>query len=858
MSRKKNKQKYKKSSYHNQKLIKKPSFDIDNELKKALQYHQSGQLEKAQKIYEKILAINPNHSGCLHLSGIIAHQSGKNDIAANLINRAIQTRPEEPVYYLNLGNVFKAQGRLDEAILSYQKTLQLKPDYTEAYNNLGIAFYAQGKLEEAIFNYQKALTIKSDYAEAHSNLGNALVEQGRLEEAAVSYRKALTIKPDYAEVHSNLGNVLIKQGRLEEAAVSYRKALAIKPDFAEAHSNLGNALKEQGHLEEAAVSYRKALIIKPDHTKTHNNLGNALVEQGRLEEAAVSYRKALTIKPDYAEVHSNLGNVLIKQGRLEEAAVSYRKALAIKPDFAEAHSNLGNALKEQGHLEEAAVSYRKALIIKPDFVEAHNNLGNALKEQGRLEEAVASYRKALTIKSDYAEAHNNLGNALIRQGQLEEATANYRKALIIKPDYAEAHSNLLRNLNYFPNISGEDIYNESIKWDQQHAKTLLKKEPVYANKKEKKRKLRIGYVSPDFRTHSVAYFFEPLIKAHNKENVEVYCYSNVMKPDNVTERLKAEADNWFSIVGKNDEDVAEQIRRDEIDILVDLAGHTAKNRLLVFAYKPAPIQVTWLGYGSTTGMSAIDYRFTDEVADPIGEADNQHSEELIRLESGFLCYKGNESAPEISRLPCLERGYITFGNFNNLTKTTPEVVKLWSDILHAVPNAHFLMKSRQLKDEEAKARYKGMFEKEGISGDRIEFFGWLPNKKDHLGLYSKIDIGLDPFPYNGTTTTCEALWMGVPVVTMLGDRHFGRVGASILKHVGLGELIADDPKSYVETALQLSINVSKLAALRNGLRDQMINSPLCDASAFAMNVEEAYIRMWERYVAVSEDRESIV
>ncbi|HUV49877.1 MAG TPA: tetratricopeptide repeat protein [Anaerolineae bacterium] len=796
MSSKKNKIKYKKSSYHNQKLIiknvpiKKHSFDIDTEIKKAFQYHQSGQFEKAQEIYKEILEINPNHSDSLHLSGIIAHQSGKNDIAANLINRAIQTRPEEPVYYLSLVNVFKAQGRLDEAILSYQKALQLKPDDVEA--------------------------------------------------------------------HNNLGNALIKQGQLEEAAASYRKALTIKPDFAEAHNNLGNAFKEQGQLEEAVASYRKALIIKPDYAEAHNNLGNALIKQGRLEEAAASYRKALIIKPDYAEAHNNLGIALIKQGRLEEAAASYRKAIIIKPDYAEAHSNLGNALKEQERLEEAAASYRNALTIKPDFAEAHNNLGNALIEQGRLEEAAASYRKALIIKPDYAEAHNNLGNALIERGQLEEATASYRKALIIKPDYAEAHSNLLRNLNYFPNISGEDIYNESIKWDQQHAKTLLRKEPVYANIKEKERKLRIGYVSPDFRTHSVAYFFEPLIKAHNKENVEVYCYSNVMKPDNVTERLKVEADNWFSIVGKSDEDVAEQIRRDGIDILVDLAGHTAKNRLLVFAYKPAPIQVTWLGYGSTTGMSAIDYRFTDEVADPVGEADNLHSEELIRLESGFLCYKGDESAPEISRLPCLERGYITFGNFNNLTKTTPEVVKFWSDILHALPNAHFLMKSRQLKDEEVKAKYQGMFEKEGISGDRIELFGWLPNKKDHLGLYSKIDIGLDPFPYNGTTTTCEALWMGVPVVTMLGDRHFGRVGASILKHVGLGELIANDPKSYVEIALQLSMDIEKLAALRNGLRDQMINSPLCDASAFARNVEEAYIRMWERYVAVCEDRGSIV
>ena len=777
---------------------------------------------------------------------------------ASYINRDRTVRPASQT--LKIPEAIQAAikhhqvGQLQPAEHIYRQVLAADPNNADANHLLGVIVSQAGQNDAAIHLIRKAIRSKPEYAAAHYNLGNALKDQGHLEEAADSYRQALTIKPDYAEAHYNLGNALKDQGQLKEAADSYRQALSIKPDNADAHNNRGIVLKDQGRLEEAADSYRRALSIKPDYADAHNNLGNALNDQGRLKEAADSFRQALTIKPDYAEAHNNLGNVLTKQGRLEEAADSFRQALSIKPDFAEAHNNLGITLKDQGRLEEAVDSYRQALSIKADFAEAHYNHGAVLTIQGRLEEATDSYRQALSIKPDYADAHNNLGNVLTKQGRLKEAAESYRRALSIKPDHDAAHSNLLYGLNYFSNISGKDIYNEALKWDQQHAKTLLKEEPVYQNNKEKERKLRIGYVSPDFRTHSVAYFFEPLLKAHDQENVEVYCYSNVMRPDDVTGRLKAEADNWFSIVGKNDEDVAEQIRSDGIDILVDLAGHTANNRLLVFAYKPAPIQVTWLGYPNTTGMSAIDYRFTDKVADPIGEADNLYSEELIRLGTGFLCYQGDDSAPEISALPCLERGYVTFGSFNNLTKITPEVVKLWSGILRSAPHTHLLLKSTQLLDEEMRARCRGMFEKERISGDRLELLGWLPKQEDHLGLYGKIDIGLDPFPYNGTTTTCEALWMGVPVVTMLGDRHAGRVGASILEHVGLGGLIANGPKSYVEIVLELYKDIEKLTALRNGLRDQMMASPLCDASAFAKNVEEAYFRMWERYVAVCEDK----
>ncbi len=359
--------------------------------------------------------------------------------------------------------------------------------------------------------------------------------------------------------------------------------------------------------------------------------------------------------------------------------------------------------------------------------------------------------------------------------------------------------------------------------------------------------MKIGYVSPDFKTHSVAYFFEPLLVSHNRSEVEVYCYYSDKVVDKTTQRLKKASDHWRSIVNLNDEEAANLIQQDNIDILVDLAGHTAKSRLSVFTYKPAPIQVTWLGYPNTTGLSGMDYRFTDNVADPVGEADKWYTEELVRLPNGFLCYQGDDQVDFESKLPSRERGYITFGSFNNLIKVTSKVVKLWSDILKEVPGSHLLLKSKQLADEATKLRFLELFEKEGVGKERLEFYAQLPKDEDHLALYSKIDIGLDPFPFNGVTTTCEALWMGVPTVTLLGDRHAGRVCASIMEYVDLSEFIAKDLASYVELAVQHANDPEHLSSVRQGLRARMKTSKLCNASSFTLDIENAYKKMWEKY-----------
>ena len=583
----------------------------------------------------------------------------------------------------------------------------------------------------------------------------------------------------------------------------------------------------------------------PKHPFAWKVLGAVFNQMNKISEALFVSQKSVQLDPHDTEAQKNLGVMLQKLGRLNEAEASYKKAIALKPDYAEAYNNLSNTLKEQGKLNEAEASYKKAIALKPEYAEAHYNLGVLLQKLGRLNEAEASYKKALALKPDFAEAHNNLGNTLKEQGRLNEAEASYKKAIELKVDYSGAYSNKNLCLNYSSLYSPLFIYKEHLKFEKQFGG--LKVEPPLSMhvKKNFGERLRIGYVSADFRKHSVAYFFEPLLQHHSGHVVETFCYYNNTVVDVMTKRLMVTCDHWRPIFGIADSEVANLIRSDKIDILVDLSGHMGKNSLLVFAQKPAPIQVTWLGYPNTTGLSTIDYRFTDIIADPIGEADELHSETLLRLPNGFQCFQGNEKVLVGLELPQKCQGYITFGSFNNFSKITPQVIKAWSKILHLVPTSHLLLKCLQLKHN--KDYYLELFKKEGLAEDRIKLYGQLPSMDDHLELYNAIDIGLDPFPFNGATTTCEALWMGVPVITLLGDRHVGRVGASILTNVGLTDFIAQDINNYIKLAVEMAANTNYLKEIRKTLRERMQGAPLCDARSFASDVETAYQDMWRKY-----------
>jgi protein O-GlcNAc transferase len=675
-------------------------------------------------------------------------------------------------------------------------------------------------------------------------------QAGRLAEAEAGYRSVLAAQPGNADAAFNLGVALRALGKLDDANAAYRLAIDIKPDYPEAHYNLGNTLMARGLAGRAVIAYAQALRIKPDHARAlgnlalaYSSLGVALMDQGKHGEAAAAFGEALAIKPDYAEAHYNLGNALKLQGKFEEAAAAYVQALRIDPALAEACSNLGNTLADLGRFDEAVAAYGHALRLKPDLAEVHYNLGNARKDQNKLDLAAASFAEAIRLKPAHAGAHANLGIVLMSQGKLDEAAAAYAKAIELKPDDSDTYSNLVFCLNYDDSQTPAQVFAAHREWDARYGGPALRPSH-YGNDRAPERRLKIGFVSPDLRIHSVAHFLTPLFESFNRHAVELFAYADVITPDAITAHLRGLTDHWRSTVGLTDDALAEEVRADGIDILVDLAGHTAHNRLRVFARKPAPVQATWLGYSNTTGLASIDYRIVDDITDPPGTADAFASETLLRLPNGFLCYRGSKAAPQPSAPPCLARGFVTFGSFNNAAKVSAATFDVWAKLLTRLPGARLLLKGKAFADAATCASFMSRLQERGVVADRVQLLAWLPDSTAHLSLYEKIDIALDPFPYNGTTTTCEALWMGVPVVTLRGDRHSARVGASLLTQAGFSDWIADSIDVYVETALALAGNTLALRELRRTLRPRLIASPLCDGHAFARKMETAFRTMW--------------
>jgi protein O-GlcNAc transferase len=676
---------------------------------------------------------------------------------------------------------------------------------------------------------------------------------GRLAEAAVHYRRILAAHPNHADAAFNLGVALRQLGKIEDAIAAYAQALRIKPDYPDAHFNLGNALMATGKAGEAIIAYAHALSIKPNHASATTNLavayshlGVALMDQRKCDAAAAAFVEALALNPDAAEAHYNLGNVRKHQGKLDDAAASYRQALAINPNLAEAQSNLGNTLADLGRFDEAIAAHINAIALRADSDETRYNLGNALKDQGQLTAAADAYKQTLRLNPDHAGANANLGIVLMSQGRFDEAIEAYTKAIALKPSDADTFSNLLFCRNYDGGLTPPQLFAAHREWDERYC-THAPRPGAHTNDRTPERRLKIGYVSPDFRTHSVAYFLSPLFEAHDHSAIEVFCYSDVIRPDAVTAHLRGLADHWLATVGMPDDAVADRIRADGIDILVDLAGHTAHNRLRVFARKPAPVQATYLGYCNTTGLRTIDYRFVDDVTDPPGAADACAVETLWRLPGGFLCYGGPKDAPQPVAPPCLRTGGITFGSFNNPAKVSAATFDVWARLLTRLPNARLLLKGKPFADDATRAMFLARLAERAIDPERVQLVGWVPSISVHLALYEHIDIALDPFPYNGTTTTCEALWMAVPVVTLKGDRHSARVGASLLTQAGMSEWIADSVDNYFEIAVGLASNPAKLDELRRELRQRLAASPLCDRNAFARKVENTYRSIWRSW-----------
>jgi len=600
-------------------------------------------------------------------------------------------------------------------------------------------------------------------------------------------------------------------------------------------------------MDEAEASYRKALALNPNYAEGHTGLGNTLKEAGRLKEAIASHRQALILSPEYAEAHSNLGNALHQQGNLEEAAASYRRAIALNPDLSGAHSNLGLVLQDQGLVEDAVTSHKKAIALDPDYAGAHTNLGNALKKLGRLEDAAASHEQALAIKPDFPEAHNNLGSTLIELGDMKSALDHYKRAFTLKVDFSNARCNYLHTLLYLQDLSNDalfDTYREATLEDPstRGADGTVSLFPPNLTIPPGER-LRIGYLSSDFREHPVGHNVQPLLSHHDHDRFEVFCYADLASEDALTERFRDWADHWRLTRGLPEAEIANRIRADGVHIMVYLGGHFDENRPAVAAFRPAPVQIAMHG-GATTALDEMDFWLTDDVLHP-EDTTERFTEELYRLPN-FYAYPPPDGAPDVSGLPADDNGFITFASFNKPCKINQAVVDLWSRVLLEVPDSRLMLKFKNhwgcptLRD-----RLFGWFESNGADTSRIDLISALDTFHDHLACYHRADIALDLFPFAGATTTFQALWMGVPVISRLGDRFASRAGGSISTHAGLGELALDSDDAFVEQAVALAADLPRLGEIRAGLRQRVKDSPLCDAPAYARNVEDAFRAMWE-------------
>jgi len=640
---------------------------------------------------------------------------------------------------------------------------------------------------------------------------------------------------------------LHQAGKAGEAEIIYRRILAQQPNHSEALNLLGVIESQRGNTDLAAELFKKAIAADPSSAVNYNNLAVVANDLGRYDAAAQAGCEAIRLRPNYAQAHYNLGNAFRGQGQATEALDAYRRAIQIQPDYFEAYNNLGNLLNEKGLTTEAHRVYLTALKLKPDYAETHNNIGTILHSSNQLDAAISAYHNAIKFKPDFADAHNNLGSALKDQGLIKESLEEYRIALHINPNYHQAHSNLILTMHCDAATDTTEISRCLAKWNQLHAEPLKNFIQSHLNDPDPERRLRIGYVSADFREHVVGWNLLPLFLEHNHALFDIFCYSSVKKSDPVTEILRSKTHAWRDIHGVQDAQAAQMIRDDKIDILVDLAVHSGDNRLLIFARKPAPIQVTWLGYPGSTGLKTIDYRLSDPYLDPPDIDLNVYSEKTVRLPETYWCYRPGGLAPQIAPLPAMSAGRVTFGCLNNFSKVSPAALNLWSQKLRDVPKSRLILHAKAGSHLDAVRKFLAQ---NGVASERVEFVG-CQSWPDYINTYNRIDIALDPFPYNGGITTCDSLYMGVPVVSLSGQTAVGRAGKSILTNVGLPELVAKTPEEYVEIAVKLAGDLPWLAELRKTLRQRMEHSPLMDAKRFTNNVEAIYRDIWRQWATKS-------
>jgi len=767
--------------------------------------------------------------------------------AARALGEVLRLRGDDDAARLNLAFCLDALGRVGESMTQLRHVLGRDPNSFDAHYMLAGALERAGRPAESVDHLRRAVQLRPEFAAARIDLCRTLAASGRADEAKQAILDGLAQQPDNADFHHYRGNLEMAAGDAKAAMACYERALSLHPGYAEVLANLGLAHQALGDLDLALARFDEALALAPQIANVHLNRGLVLKLRGNVAESELALRRALEIEPDNAETLNQFGVVLQQQGKLAAAADQYRRAITLRPDLPGAYGNLGLTLFELDRVPEAIDMYRRGLAVRP-LATTHDNLGIALQRVGAIDEAIEQYQMALAIDPDNLNTRCNLGAALADGRGPLPAIAAYRDILAIKPDHIVTHSNLLFNLSYDGTTTPEEYLVEARRLEEKLSREVLPRLPLGT----RPRPLRVGFVSGDLRGHPVGYFLEGVIDGMDHERFELFAYSTSPTEDALTQRLKRKFSGWRLIKMLTDEQSARAIRDDRIDVLVDLAGHTGLNRLPVFAWRPAPVQVSWLGYFASTGLRCMDFILADPWCVPVG-TESAFTEQVWRLPDTRLCFTppADDAAPVVADLPALANGYVTFGCFQRMPKVNDKVMALWGRVFERMPTARLLLKSQQLARPSFVEQTLARLAEVGISANRV--IAQPPSGRlDYLAAHAKVDIILDTFPYTGGTTTCEALWMGVPTLTLAGRSMLERQGVAMMSSAGLPDWVAQTPDEYVDKAVEFAMATDELARLRRRLREHVRGSPMFDTRRFVAHFQDALEGMWDSVKARQE------
>lgn len=818
----------------------------------ALTLHQQGQLAQARERYGAILATDPSTAAAHHYLGLLEHQSGNPMAALQHLRTAAQSETAEPFYWVNLGNLLKDLQRPQEAETAYQRALAQEPGDALALYNLGHLYQLYGRWSEAAASFGQATAAQDDFVAAWQKLAAMELRANRREQALAAAERAVALAPDDAASWFHLADALGRFARWPESLEALERSLALQPQFAEAWNNLGLARKQQGDLAGAKAAFTTALEQAPPSdpanaslaAETCSNLAQLELDAHQLQAAQQWSERALALDPQNAQVQFTKGNVLNALGQYELAASALRLALELQSDFPEALNNLGNILLNLRCHSESIATFERAIAQRTDYAEAMANLANAQREASYPDLAEKALLEAIRIKPEFAAAHSNLGNAYFDQGKVDLALESYHRGIDLGQDDRDFVPNYLFALNYSPSASDAHLAAEARRLAQAKFDALGSEAVALATAAIGARRLRLGYVSPDFWMHPVARFLLPVLEHHDHSQFEIFAYSSRYLKDGFTSEIAKRVEHWRDVHPLDDATLADLIRADGIDLLIDLTMYSRDCRPGLFARKPAPVQISYLAYVGTTGLAAMDYRITDRVLDPPEGGPLPFSEQPLRLPRcwwSFAVPPPMVPIPEVVPPPYLSQGVISFGSLNNFVKVNEEVRALWADLVASVPGSRLVL---HIKETRARLGLLEFFAERGVSSDRISLIGYQ-NGPDYMATYGQIDIALDTSPFAGGTTSFDALWMGVPLVTLAGERSSSRGGASILTSLGRPEWIARSPQEYIAIAQRLAADPQALATIRSGLRAALQASPLMDNAGFTRELEDLYRQAWD-------------